>query len=167
MEDMVDALKLAFAVFVFTIALALTFSIIGQAKATSDIVLSLNDRTVFYDYVGAEDNNALEKDRVVSFETILPTIYRYAKEQYAVTILDDNYNPIVRYDLYTEGFMSDWNETVKRENKSNEVTSRFAEIQNRIQQVDNFIEKETGKWKCFAQKANGKEQVLIPCGFRE
>ena len=51
MENAVDALKIAFSVLVFVIALALAVSVVGQARATSDIILSLNDRTNYYDHV--------------------------------------------------------------------------------------------------------------------
>lgn len=138
MENAVDALKIAFAILVFVIALTLAFSVIGQARATSDIVLALNDKTNYYEYVDENDNNAREKDRVVDFETILPTIYRYAKEQYAVTILNTDGTPIVRYDLYTEGFMSGWDETLKRQQRTGN-DSEYNEIQKRISIVDNFI----------------------------
>lgn len=147
MENAVDALKLAFAVFVFVIALALAVSVVGQARATSDIILSLNDKTNYYEYVDKSENNAggtgdkIEKDRIVDFETILPTIYRYAKEQYAVTILDEKGVPIVRYDLYTEGFMSGWDETLKRQQRTGN-DSAYSEIQKRISSVDDFIYKE-------------------------
>ncbi len=147
MENAVDALKLGFAVLVFAIALVLTFSVIGQARATSDIVLTLNDKTNLYDYVDVEETNAKQKDRIVGFETVLPTIYRYAKEQYAVTILDTDATPIVRFDLYTEGFMNDWNEIIRQQNNSNLTNERFKEIKHRIGLVDNFILEEFKKDK--------------------
>lgn len=138
MENAIDALKIAFAVLVFVIALTLTFSVIGQARVTSDIVLTVNDKTNYYEYVDENDSNAIGKDRIVDFETILPTIYRYAKEQYAVTILNTDGTPIVRYDLYTEGFMSGWDETLKRQQRTGN-DSEYKEIQKRINIVDNFI----------------------------
>lgn len=144
MENAVDALKIAFAMFVFVIAIALTFSIVGQAKATSDAILSMNDKTSLYEYVDSSDKNASNKDRIVEFETILPTIYRYAKEQYAVTILDSDGTPIVRYDLYTEGFMQRWDEILKKVRRTGN-TSELDEIKQRIQLVDEVIQKETGK----------------------
>lgn len=145
MENAIDALKLAFAVFVFAIALTLTFSVVGQARVTADIVLSLNDKTNYYDYVEQDANNAKGEDRIVDFETILPTIYRYAKEQYAVTILDEDGTPIVRYDLYTENFMNGWDETLKRQQKAHangKVDQTYQEIEDRIEHVDDFIRKE-------------------------
>lgn len=149
MENAVDALKIAFAVFVFIIALALAFSVIGQLRATSDVIFALNDKTNEYDYVSSEDTNASNKDRIVGFETIIPTIYRYAKEQYAVTILDTSGTPIVRYDLYTEGFINEWDTVLKKMNKTStrpEVESTFKEIKDRISIVDEVIKEDNSFW---------------------
>lgn len=148
MENAVDALKIAFAVLIFAIAISLSFSVIGQARATSEVILALNDKTNSYDYVAEEDNNANNKERIVSFETILPTIYRYAKEQYAVTIINKDGTPIARYDLYTEGFMNDWNTTLKNMNRTSSkdiAIDKFNEIKERIAIVDKFIQKDISK----------------------
>lgn len=148
MENAVDALKIAFAIFIFVIAIALSFSIVGQVRATSEVILALNDKANSYDYVANEDNNANNKERIVSFETILPTIYRYAKEQYAVTIIKSDGTPIVRYDLYTEGFMNDWNTTLKNMNRASsrdKAIDKFNEIKERIAIVDEMIQKDISK----------------------
>ena len=50
MENAVDAIKIAFALLVFAIAIALAFSVIGQARIASDAVFISNDKTEFYDY---------------------------------------------------------------------------------------------------------------------
>lgn len=164
MENAVDALKIAFAIFIFVIAIALSFSIVGQVRATSDVILALNDKANSYDYVANEDNNANNKERIVSFETILPTIYRYAKEQYAVTIIDNNGKPIVRYDLYTEGFMNDWNTTLKNMNRASlrdKSIDKFNEIKERIAIVDSIIEKENPSWQYSIWKGNRTEKGLL------
>ncbi len=147
MENAVDALKIAFGMFIFVMALTLAFSVVGQARAASESILTLNDKTSFYDYVEEnEEESARNTDRIVGFETILPTIYRYAKEQYAVTIIDNTGNIVVRYDLYTEGFMQDWDEMIKLKNKGDSnSTTRYNEIEARIAKVDEFIQKETNK----------------------
>lgn len=163
MENAVDALKIAFAVFVFVIALALTVSIVGQARATSDIILTLNDKTNYYEYVDENENNASNKDRIVDFETILPTIYRYAKEQYAVTILDTDGTPIVRYDLYTEGFMNGWNETIKRQQRTGN-DSEYKEIEQRISIVDQFIYEQLKNEKPSMSKTPIMNQLVTISG---
>lgn len=134
MENAVDGLKIAFSVFVFAIALSLAISVIGQVRATSDVVFHVNDKTEFYEYVTPENGENAE-DRIVGMETIIPTIHRYAKEQFAVTIFDNQGNPIVRYDLWTEGIIPNWDQIVKNKTNASEkqnydyVSERFQRIQ--------------------------------------
>lgn len=145
MENAVDALKIAFAVFVFVIALALALAVIGQVRTTSDVVLALGDKTNAYEYVEVNENNANNEDRIVGFETILPTIYRYPSEQYAVTILDEKGNPIVRYDLFTENFMSNWDQILKTMSSlsyKSTVEANYNAIKDRIAIVDTMLQKE-------------------------
>lgn len=146
MENAVDAIKLGFALLIFAIAITLTLSVVGQARATADAVFAATDKTAFYDYATQDDYNAVE-DRIVSFETMLPTIHRYAEEQYAVTIFDTDGIPIVRYDLYTEGFMANWNETIKNLNSGNEdirakAVTAYTDVQTRLEQVQSVVNKE-------------------------
>lgn len=148
MENAVDALKMAFAIFVFAIAITLALSVVGQARSTSEIVFSLNDKTLDYEYTTADDYNAKEQ-RIVGFETILPTIYRYAKEQYAVTIFNKSGEPIVRYDLYTEGFMGNWNTILKNRNSTNdqikkEANTTYDNVNDRFTIIERLVKKETG-----------------------
>lgn len=149
MENAADAIKIGFALLVFAIAITLTFSVVGQVRATADAVFAATDKTAFYDYATEEDYNAKE-DRIVSFETILPTIHRYAKEQYAVTIFNENGEPIVRYDLYTEGFMANWNETIKNLTSGNQTIrddaqETYNEVRTRLEQVQSVVNKDLNK----------------------
>ena len=142
MENAVDAIKIAFGLLVFAIAIALTFSVIGQVRATSDIIFTLNDKTQFYEYTTEEDYNT-NINRIVGLETKLPTIHRYAKEQYAVTIFDTTGRAIVRYDLYTEGFMANWNEVLKRITLNDaDAINRYREVEERLSQVQYVVNKE-------------------------
>lgn len=144
MENAVEALKIAFAVFVFAIAVALSFSVVGQVRATSDVILALEDKTNAYDYVENSESNANNKERIVGFETILPAIYRYAEEQYAVTIVDTNGQAIARFDLYTEGFMNNWDEVLRLQNSSNNTIKTNAQntiesVKGRLAIVESYI----------------------------
>lgn len=148
MENAVDAIKIGFALLVFAIAITLTFSVIGQARITADAVFTATDKTNFYEYATEEDYNT-KKDRIVSFETMIPTIHRYAKEQYAVTLFDKNGVPLVRYDLYTEGFMANWNETLKNLKSGNarnkeEAQKRYDEVKTRLEQVQSVVNEDLG-----------------------
>jgi len=81
MENAVDALKIAFAVMVFTIALTLAISTFSQARETSEAVLYMNDKTNYYSW---EEEVNYTEERIVGIETIIPTLYRYYKENYIV-----------------------------------------------------------------------------------
>lgn len=84
MENAVDALKMAFAVLVFVIALTTSMMAFGQARETSEKVFYMTDKTNFYDYVLDKKDSEY---RIVSSETIIPTLYRYYKENFNVIIL--------------------------------------------------------------------------------
>jgi len=158
MENAVGALKIAFSVFVFTIALSLAVSVVGQARATSDVIFHYNDKTEFYDYI-TPDNGENAEDRIVGFETIIPTIHRYAKEQFAVTIYDNRGNPIVRYDLWTEGFTSNWQQIVKNKDNIEKVSydyiiERFLNLQNIVNRTLNISQNEIDEEEIIAIIAN-------------
>lgn len=81
MENAADALKIAFAMFVFVIAITVTFSLVSQAKSTADVVLYHSDETNFYEYRGSSNYN-----RTVSIAEVIPTLYRYYTESVGVTV---------------------------------------------------------------------------------
>lgn len=150
MENAVDALKIAFSMMIFVIALVLTVSLIGQARVTSELVFHVNDKTEFYEYVTSENIGNMAENRIVGLDSILPTIHRYAKEQFAVTIFDRNGVPIVRYDLWTEGFMSNWNQIlIKKDIEGTSESETYNEVNRRLQRVQNVVNKTLGKNTTF------------------
>ena len=130
MENAVDALKLAAAVLIFIIAIATSFSVFGTAKQTADQIITMRDKQAYLqeaeldggilytssDSIQDEDGDGAEEagvtisgDRIVEFDDIVSTIYRYAKEKFAVTIVKDDGEVIVRYDSNTEDIMRQYN----------------------------------------------------------
>lgn len=99
MENAVDALKIAFAVFVFTMALSLAMYMLTMAKETSDIVLQSSDITALMEYIEVSD--MIGEDRIVGLETIIPTLYKYYKENYTVIFLNSNGTPLELYETQT------------------------------------------------------------------
>lgn len=87
MENAVDAMKMAFAVIIFTISLSIAIYMFGEARTTADAVLYSSDVTQFMEY-----QEATEENRIVGLETIIPTLYKYYKENYAV-IFKENSTP--------------------------------------------------------------------------
>ena len=70
MENAVDALKIAFGVLVFVIAITVSFMLFSQAKSTSDIVLYSSDKTNYYTY----ENDKLES--IVGIDTVISELNR-------------------------------------------------------------------------------------------
>ena len=109
MENATDALIMAFAVFIFVIALTTSMTMFGNAKETSEHVFYMTDKTNFYQYEDSEEKGKIPTGRIVSAETIIPTLYRYYKENFNVIILDKEFNTKAVYNLEEE---------VKKFNKS-------------------------------------------------
>lgn len=87
MENASDALKMAFAVFIFIFALSIAFSTITKAKDTADIVLFVNDETNYQDelhYTAADLN---KKGRIVGIDKVISTLYRCKNETMVVKIV--------------------------------------------------------------------------------
>lgn len=82
MENAVDALKMAFAMMVFVMALTVTIICFNNVKATSDYILYEKDKTNYYKYEGAIGKAS--ENRIVGIETVVPTLFRYYKENYTV-----------------------------------------------------------------------------------
>lgn len=100
MENAADALKIAFAIFVFVIAITVTFSLVSQAKSTADYVLYYSDKTNFYEHL-----NSSKKNRVVSVSEVISALHRYYKESVCVIVKleTDTY----RFDLNRETILLD------------------------------------------------------------
>lgn len=98
MEDAVQALKMAFAVFVFVIAISVAFYVISKAKATSETIFYVSDKTNYYDNVESNSNVT----RTVGLETVIPTLYRYYRENFMVQIMDQYGKVLQVFDTTTE-----------------------------------------------------------------
>lgn len=128
MENAVDALKQAVAVFIFVIALTSSFIMFSKAKQTADAVTTIQDKQEYLEsaeldgtlYTSSntianpsEDNNVSGitqyGDRIVSKDDVISTIYRYYLEKYGVTIIDSDGNVIARFDSNTEAIVQQWN----------------------------------------------------------
>ena len=81
MENVTEALKIAFGVMMFVLALTLSISSFSQAREAIDNVIMIKDREQDYTYIETSSNI---RNRVVSVETIVPTIYKAYKENFTV-----------------------------------------------------------------------------------
>lgn len=102
MENATEALLIAFAVFVFVIALSVTLITLAQAKSTADIVLFYSDRENFQTPLPNDKENSKDGGREVGQETVIATIARCAKEKFSVKIIEDEEEYTFEYDVQTE-----------------------------------------------------------------
>lgn len=145
MENAVDALKIAFGVLVFVIALTIAFALLSQAKATSDIMLFASDKTNYYTYSkDAED----EKGRIVGADVVISSLYRYYKESVVVRICESDGKLIEEFNTETDGGLSqkerkkrvnDWIET-----NSDILDGTFLETFDEVKKSGEYIVAEDG-----------------------
>lgn len=103
MDDAVQALIMAFAVLVFVIALSISMMLINQARHTSDVLTQYSDLTAFYDNIQLDDNEGVtETERIVGLDTVIPTLYRYCKENFCVKIYDVDNTLLQLFDVNIE-----------------------------------------------------------------
>ena len=88
MENASQALIIAFSIIIFVIALTISISMFSMARATSDFVIFKSDKTNYYEYNRVNETSK-RNARVVSMEAIVPTLYRYYKENYRVEFYDN------------------------------------------------------------------------------
>lgn len=105
MENAVDALKIGFAVLVFTMALSLAMYMFTNAIGTADIVLHSSDLLAYMEYI--EPTSGTE-NRVVGLETIIPTLYKYYKEDYTIIFRDTSGNFLTLYETQTN--VNNWSD---------------------------------------------------------
>ena len=145
MENAVDALKIAFGVLVFVIALTVAFALLSQAKATSDIMLFASDKTNYYTYSNKAENT---EGRIVGADVVISSLYRYYKESVVVRVYDKNNTLIEEFNTETDGGLSQKerkkkvNEWIK-ENKS-ELDGTFLETFDEVKKGGKYIVEDDG-----------------------
>lgn len=151
MENAVEALKLFFGVTIFALALTVFFRMTSLAKDTADIVFSSIDKTTLINYTADVTDG---DKRTVSFQEIMPTIYRYAQEGYGVTIIDRG-EIVARFDLDTESQVSScfWNDT------------RYDKASDTEKERSNKIKYEIGKYlneNIYKTIGLDRNQITLP-----
>lgn len=91
MENAAEALKMAAAVLIFVLALSISINAFGEARIASRTILDYKDREYDYTYVddNRDANGNVVTQRIVSLESIVPTIYKAYKENYKI-VFDEN-----------------------------------------------------------------------------
>ena len=104
MDNAIDAIKMAFGMIVFVIAMSASMYLFNLVSSTSQILLYAADETNYYqnieiDYAAGADITR----RTVNVETIIPTLYRYYKENFAVQIYNNAGKLVQIFDVNIEG----------------------------------------------------------------
>ena len=154
MENAVDALKMAFAVFIFVIALSVTMYMFTMAKTTSDLVLQASDVTEYMEYTELEDiagsSAMINNDRIVGLETIIPTLYKYYKENYTVIFRNNDGTPMTLYITQTNPEL--W---------STSYTNKYYASSNDLEKVCSFdVDEETSRHEPWTGNMNYYKQNL-------
>lgn len=109
-ENLSHALYMAFAVFALVAAFTYALYMVNMLNSTAKVLVYRLDETNYYDSISLDDfvrdhdgvatNQAY---KVVSVDSIIPTLYRYYKESFAVKILDVDGKLLQLFDANIEG----------------------------------------------------------------
>lgn len=102
MENATDALLIAFAIIIFVVALAVSFTSLNKAKTTADIVLFFSDRENFQIPLKNDADNYIDGGRTVGDDVVISTIARCIKEKFSVKIIEDTITYKFEYDVQTK-----------------------------------------------------------------
>lgn len=144
MENAVDALKIAFGVLVFVIALTVAFALLSQAKATSDIMLFASDKTNYYTYSKDADDT---EGRIVGADVVISSLYRYYKESVVVRIVEGT--NITEFNTETDKGLSQRerkkrvNDWIER-NSSTLLNGKFLETFDEVKKSGEYIVEDDG-----------------------
>jgi hypothetical protein len=136
MENAVDALKIAFAVMMFVMALTLSISSFSMARSATEAIINLRDRESEYTYVEPSENLT----RTVGIETVVSTMYRIYVENENIEIYfvkSDGKTPFaLYYDTDTSGKIKKDENGNKIEISHIELSEGFADAKDAKQHLD-------------------------------
>ena len=93
MENAADALKIAFAVMVFVLALSLSISCLSEANSAVQAVAFMRDRETNYTYVTPSS----ELTRIVGVETVVTSMYKAYEENFQIRFYKADGTELVLY----------------------------------------------------------------------
>lgn len=160
MENAVDALKMAFAIFVFILAITVTFSVIAHAKSAGDTILKSSDRTNYYEQLST---NASSGYRTVSKAEVVSTLYKYYIESIGV-IIKINGN---EYVFYSGNESKNESGTIEKLNLTSETDKRTyldKFVKEKLSGCSNFKEEfvEISRSGSYLRGDDGTEVIITP-----
>ena len=90
MENAVQAIRMGFSMFIFALALTTSIYIFSICGNTAQAIVYYSDEANYYDNISIKDETTTV--RKVGFDTVIPTLYRYYKENFSVKIYDKTTN---------------------------------------------------------------------------
>lgn len=90
MENAVQAIRMGFSMFIFALALTTSMYIFSICGNTAQAIVYYSDEANYYDNISIKDETTTV--RKVGFDTVIPTLYRYYKENFSVKIYDKTTN---------------------------------------------------------------------------
>lgn len=128
MENLSKALYLAFAMIIFVIAFSVSLFLVDKLNTTAKSIVYRLDYA-YYDSLSLdkliENNEDRNRSRIVGVDTIIPTLYRYYKESFAVEILDSSGNLLQYFDTTTEGDVNAAVATIDKTNKQRAILKAY------------------------------------------
>lgn len=155
MENGADALLIAFAVLIFIIALSVSLVTLAQAKSTADVVLFYSDRENFQIPLKDDPENIENGGRTVGIDTVIATLYKCKRENFAVNIDGEN------FDNYTNEEMDrKIAEFIESSNSSDKYRETYVEVNTGgtiIEENGEALEQNTWKKMYITYKHIGRE----------
>lgn len=102
MENAADALKIAAFTLLFIGALSIAMITLSRAKTASEAIIYTQDDRNYYSFLSdTEVNNRTDGDgnRKVTIEAIIPSLYRYAIENYRIEFYEMNGTSVRNLDI--------------------------------------------------------------------
>ncbi len=91
MENAVQAIRMGFSMFIFALALTTSMYIFSICGNTAQAIVYYSDEANYYDNISIQKQATTV--RKVGFDTVIPTLYRYYKENFSVKIYDKTSSP--------------------------------------------------------------------------
>lgn len=145
MENATHGLKITFGVFVFVLALSISFMQFAKVKKTLDAILYTKDNSSYYEFVDYEQENPiLKQKRIIGMETVISNIYNYYNSKDVIYIRKGNYNErtgevtnIQNINIYTSNVSENKNyfNIEEEKNRREEWTESEEKIKERVQVI--------------------------------
>ena len=158
MENVTDALYMGFAVLAFTLALSICIGAFSHVTQVSDYIVETKDsETQYYDYIEYTDSQGQGiTDRIVSAETIIPSLYRSFADNYIIRFKNANGNDITMFQKNGEDINEISLKVISEGNKNKAITfvdnlisgeTHLGTNKDYIVQKNNFMGFITGKFR--------------------